>query len=84
LEKSFKESKKRFINFVIISFQDFRRKVSDLIKDVAFIVGSGACFKQMFHILQAPETTWESTEAALFIMQNVAKNILPYVKNPIR
>ncbi|XP_039484015.1 transportin-3 [Drosophila santomea] len=59
------------------NFFDFRRKVSDLIKDVAFIVGSGACFKQMFHILQAPETTWESTEAALFIMQNVAKNILP-------
>ncbi|XP_030382920.1 transportin-3 [Scaptodrosophila lebanonensis] len=59
------------------AFYDFRRKVSDLIKDVAFIVGSGACFKQMFLILQAPETTWESTEAALFIMQNVAKNILP-------
>ncbi|XP_017075269.2 transportin-3 [Drosophila eugracilis] len=59
------------------NFFDFRRKVSDLIKDVAFIVGSGACFKQMFHILQAPETTWESTESALFIMQNVAKNILP-------
>ncbi|KAH8233997.1 hypothetical protein KR032_010147 [Drosophila birchii] len=59
------------------TFYDFRRKVSDLIKDVAFIVGSGACFKQMFLILQAPDTTWESTEAALFIMQNVAKNILP-------
>ncbi|XP_068141625.1 transportin-3 [Drosophila tropicalis] len=59
------------------NFYDFRRKVSDLIKDVAFIVGSGACFKQMFLILQAPNTTWESTEAALFVMQNVAKNILP-------
>ncbi|XP_011206982.2 transportin-3 isoform X2 [Bactrocera dorsalis] len=59
------------------SFNDFRRKVSDLIKDVAFIVGSGACFKQMFLILQAPNTTWESTESALFIMQNVAKNIIP-------
>ncbi|KAH8267498.1 hypothetical protein KR018_009384 [Drosophila ironensis] len=59
------------------NFHDFRRKVSELIKDVAFIVGSNACFKQMFLILQAPETTWESTEAALFVMQNVAKNILP-------
>ncbi|KAI9585971.1 transportin-3 [Glossina fuscipes] len=59
------------------SFSDFRRKVSDLIKDVAFIVGSGACFKQMFLLLQSPGTTWESTESALFIMQNVAKNIIP-------
>ncbi|XP_064535375.1 transportin-3 [Drosophila montana] len=59
------------------NFYDFRRKVSDLLKDVAFIVGSGACFKQMFIILQEPNTTWESTEAALFVMQNVAKNILP-------
>ncbi|XP_017835111.2 transportin-3 [Drosophila busckii] len=59
------------------NFYDFRRKVSDLLKDVAFIVGSGACFKQMFIILQAPNATWESIEAALFIMQNVAKNILP-------
>ncbi|KAL7740044.1 hypothetical protein ACLKA6_016887 [Drosophila palustris] len=59
------------------NFYDFRRKVSDLLKDVAFIVGSNACFKQMYIILQAPNTTWESTEAALFVMQNVAKNILP-------
>ncbi|XP_073827400.1 transportin 3 [Musca autumnalis] len=59
------------------SFNDFRRKVSDLIKDVAFIVGSGNCFKQMFYKLQEPGCTWESTESALFIMQNVAKNIIP-------
>ncbi|CAD6999639.1 transportin-3 [Ceratitis capitata] len=58
-------------------FNDFRRKVSDVIKDVAFIVGSSACFKQMFLLLQAPNTTWESTESALFIMQNVAKNLVP-------
>ncbi|XP_023297905.2 transportin-3 [Lucilia cuprina] len=59
------------------SFNDFRRKVSDLIKDVAFIVGSGNCFKQMFFKLQEPGCSWESTESALFIMQNVAKNIIP-------
>ncbi|KAL5279891.1 Trn-SR family protein [Megaselia abdita] len=59
------------------SFYDFRQKVSQLIKDVAFIVGSGSIFKQMFLILQEPSTTWESTESALFVMQNVAKNILP-------
>uniref|UniRef100_T1GDV0 Importin N-terminal domain-containing protein n=1 Tax=Megaselia scalaris TaxID=36166 RepID=T1GDV0_MEGSC len=57
--------------------ENFRQKVSLAIKDVAFIVGSGSIFKQMFMILQEPSTTWESTESALFIMQNVAKNILP-------
>ncbi|XP_037958444.1 transportin-3 isoform X2 [Teleopsis dalmanni] len=57
-------------------FGDFRRKVADLIKDVAFIVGSSSCFKQMFVILTAPDTTWEQTESALFVMQNVAKNLV--------
>lgn len=58
-------------------FADFRTKVSELIKDVVFIVGSSNCFRQMFLSLQAPGVTWDSTEAALFIMQAVAKNILP-------
>ncbi|GJQ77535.1 Trn-SR [Trypoxylus dichotomus] len=58
-------------------FKDFRVKVSDLIKDVVFIVGSSSCFRQMFLNLQAPGVTWDSTEAALFIMQAVAKNVLP-------
>lgn len=51
--------------------------MSDLIKDVVFIVGSCTCFKQMFLTLQEPNATWENCEAALFIMENVAKNILP-------
>lgn len=51
--------------------------MSDIIKDVVFIVGSSNCFKQMFMILQEPNATWESSEAALFVMENVAKNILP-------
>lgn len=58
-------------------FKDFRLKVSDLIKDVVFIVGSSNCFRQMFISLQSPGVTWDSSEAALFIMQAVAKNILP-------
>lgn len=58
-------------------FKDFRLKVSDLIKDVIFIVGSCTCFRQMFINLQTPGVTWESSEAALFIMQAVAKNVLP-------
>uniref|UniRef100_A0A1Q3F9Q7 Transportin-3 n=1 Tax=Culex tarsalis TaxID=7177 RepID=A0A1Q3F9Q7_CULTA len=59
------------------SFKDFRFKVSEIIKDVIFIVSSISCFKQMFLILQSPNVTWESSEAALFIMENVARNILP-------
>ncbi|XP_014470428.1 PREDICTED: transportin-3 [Dinoponera quadriceps] len=67
-------------------FADFRFRVADLIKDVVFIVGSSHCFRQMFASLtggpgpqgQPVHTpTWDSTEAALFIMQAVAKNILP-------
>lgn len=69
-------------------FADFRNRVSDLIKDVVFVVGSSHCFRQMFSSLtggpgpqgQPVHTpTWDSTEAALFVMQAVAKNILPYV-----
>lgn len=59
------------------SFSDFRRKVSDLIKDVVFIIGSSNCFKQMFLSLQEQNVTWSSSEAALFVMETVAKNILP-------
>lgn len=58
-------------------FKDFRLKVSDLIKDVIFIIGSNNCFRQMFIHLQAPDVSWDSSEAALFVMQAVAKNILP-------
>ncbi|KAF5284574.1 hypothetical protein FQR65_LT02400 [Abscondita terminalis] len=58
-------------------FKDFRLKVSDLIKDVVFIVGSSNCFRQMFLNLQVPGVTWDSSEASLFVMQAVAKNILP-------
>lgn len=56
-------------------FKDFRSKVSDLIKDVVFIVGSTNCFRQMFMNLQAPGVTWDASEAALFVMQAVAKKL---------
>lgn len=51
-------------------------KVMELIKDVVFIVGSSSIFRQMFSTLQS-DLPWEQTEAALFVMQAVAKNILP-------
>lgn len=49
--------------------------MSELIKDVIFIIKSISCFEQMFRILQEPNVTWESTEAALFIMECIARNI---------
>ncbi|XP_063222525.1 transportin-3 [Bacillus rossius redtenbacheri] len=58
-------------------FSDFRLKVSELIKDMVFIVGSSNCFRQMFLSLQVPNVTWDATEAALFVMQAIAKNVLP-------
>ncbi|XP_012271220.1 transportin-3 isoform X2 [Orussus abietinus] len=67
-------------------FAEFRMKVSELIKDVVFVVSSSHCFRQMFSNLTggpgpqgqpAHPPTWDSTEAALFVMQAVAKNILP-------
>ncbi|XP_030844509.1 transportin-3 isoform X2 [Strongylocentrotus purpuratus] len=59
-------------------FGDFRVRVSELIKDVIFIVGSSSCFAQMFHNLASQQgASWEVTEAALFIMSSVAKNVLP-------
>ncbi|KAK9891693.1 hypothetical protein WA026_015661 [Henosepilachna vigintioctopunctata] len=63
-------------------FKDFRSKVSDLIKDVVFIVGSSNCFRQMFMNLQNPNATWDQSEASLYVMQAVAKNVLP-VENEV-
>lgn len=60
-------------------FYEFRERVQELIKDVVFICGSKICFQQMSAQLQNPETTanWNVMEAALFIMQSVAKNLVP-------
>ncbi|CAL4145327.1 unnamed protein product, partial [Meganyctiphanes norvegica] len=60
-------------------FYEFRERVQELIKDVVFICGSKLCFQQMSNQLQNPETTnnWNVMEAALFIMQSVAKNLVP-------
>ena len=49
-------------------FSEFRSRVSDLIKDCVFIVGSSAVFIHMHQQLKAT-SQWEQIEAALFIMQ---------------
>lgn len=60
-------------------FGDFRNRVSELIKDVVYLVGSANCFQQMFANLknQGASATWEVTEATLFAMAAVAKNVVP-------
>lgn len=59
-------------------FGDFRLRVSELIKDVVFIAGSANCFAEMFDILRSrAQDHWEMSEAALFVMTALAKNILP-------
>lgn len=61
-------------------FAGFRLRVSELVKDVVFIVGSAAVFRHCFMSISGQDNMpWEVTEAALFIMQAVAKNLLPYV-----
>lgn len=49
--------------------------MSELIKDVIFVVKSISCYEHMFRILQAPNVSWESSEAALFIMECISRNI---------
>ena len=51
-------------------FTEFRNRVVELIKDVVFIVGSANVFKHMFAFLATchQNNSWESSEAALFIM----------------
>jgi len=59
-------------------FAGFRSRVSELVKDVVFIVGSASVFRHCFFTIQGDNNpSWEVTEGSLFIMQAVAKNILP-------
>ncbi|XP_018007436.1 transportin-3 [Hyalella azteca] len=66
-------------------FYEFRERVQELIKDVVFICRSKVCFDQMATILRAPETlkSWHLVEAALFVMQSVAKNLVPEDDNAV-
>ncbi|XP_035663113.1 transportin-3-like isoform X4 [Branchiostoma floridae] len=59
-------------------FADFRIRVSELIKDVVFIVGSINVFTQLFrNLAETPNTTWDVTEAHMYVMSAVAKNLMP-------
>lgn len=66
-------------------FSEFRARVSELIKDVVFVIGSSYCFQQMFENLknQGSFATWDMSEASLFVMGAVAKNIIPEENNVV-
>ena len=57
-------------------FTEFRVRVSELIKDCVFIVGSSNVFRQMYQQLQSTNQ-WEQLEAALYVMAAVGRNVLP-------
>ncbi|CAB1333812.1 unnamed protein product [Coregonus sp. 'balchen'] len=58
-------------------FGEFRMRVSDLVKDVIFLVGSMECFSQLYSTLKEGNPPWEVTEAVLFIMAAIAKSVDP-------
>ncbi|TWW64393.1 Transportin-3 Importin-12 [Takifugu flavidus] len=58
-------------------FGEFRMRVSDLVKDVIFLVGSMECFSQLYSTLKEVNPSWEVTEAVLFIMAAIAKSVDP-------
>ncbi|XP_029821247.1 transportin-3-like, partial [Manacus vitellinus] len=50
-------------------------RVSDLVKDLIFLVGSVECFAQLYATLKDGNPPWEVTEAVLFIMASIAKSV---------
>ncbi|XP_053506699.1 transportin-3 [Ictalurus furcatus] len=58
-------------------FGEFRLRVSDLVKDVIFLVGSMECFSQLYSTLKDGNPPWEVTEAVLFLMASIAKSVDP-------
>uniref|UniRef100_A0A8U8C5Q3 Uncharacterized protein n=1 Tax=Geospiza parvula TaxID=87175 RepID=A0A8U8C5Q3_GEOPR len=56
-------------------FGEFRMRVSDLVKDLIFLVGSVECFAQLYATLKDGNPPWEVTEAVLFIMASIAKSV---------
>uniref|UniRef100_UPI00358E79EC transportin-3-like isoform X1 n=2 Tax=Myxine glutinosa TaxID=7769 RepID=UPI00358E79EC len=58
-------------------FGEFRMRVSDLVKDVVFLVGSAECFCELYGTLKDSQPPWEVTEAVIFIMAAIGKAVNP-------
>lgn len=66
-------------------FADFRTNAADLVKDVVYMVGATECFIGLFKMLtgetqvsedkKTADISWDVTEAILFIMTAIAKNV---------
>ncbi|NXV12912.1 TNPO3 protein, partial [Cepphus grylle] len=65
-------------------FGEFRMRVSDLVKDLIFLVGSVECFAQLYATLKDGNPPWEVTEAVLFIMASIAKSVDQDLESPPR
>lgn len=66
-------------------FGEFRQRATDLVRDIVYIVGSVNCFRQMFENLKnnGTSSSWNTSEASLFIMAAVAKNIIPEERDTV-
>jgi transportin-3 len=60
-------------------FFDLRAGLADCCKDVLFVVGTERVLRAMFTVLQSltSASTWDETDAALFVITAIGRNILP-------
>ncbi|GCB63304.1 hypothetical protein scyTo_0007374 [Scyliorhinus torazame] len=58
-------------------FFEFRLRVSDLLKDIIFLIGASEFFSRLYSTLKDGSPAWEETEAVLFIMTALVKNLNP-------
>uniref|UniRef100_A0A4W3HCH4 Transportin-3-like n=1 Tax=Callorhinchus milii TaxID=7868 RepID=A0A4W3HCH4_CALMI len=58
-------------------FFEFRLRVSDLLKDVLFLIGASEFFSRLYSTLKEGSPAWEETEAVLFIITALVKNLNP-------
>ena len=58
-------------------FSDFRTRAAELVREVVYLVGGTACFVHLFSMLSNNKVmaTWDVTEATLFVMSAIAKNV---------
>lgn len=56
-------------------FVEFRHRTVELVYDIVFVVGSLTCFKKLYSTVAGPQVAWPDVEAALYVMQAIAKRI---------
>ena len=58
-------------------FVEFRHRTIELVYDLVFVVGSLTCFKKLYSTIAGQQVAWPDVEAALYVMQAIAKRINP-------